>query len=1429
MTQDPIIGRIIGERIKLTSLIGEGSTGKVYRGEQIRTNKPVAVKALRTELTIKDESIRRFKREALALSKLRHPNNIWLFDYIVEGHNCYIVMELVEGSSLEDLVRIAQNAAVDIKRVLTIIRQIAWAISEAHSLRIIHRDIKPANIMIIDRFGETDQVKVLDYSVARFTDENLTKYGMIIGTPGYMSPEQWKAATSTSQSDLFSIGVVAYELLTGRLPYGDSSKSGVFDRFVPLNSDIPMLVRQFIHTALEINPKRRQDNADQIAQACEACLFEYYPKRPPTLMSDKFSPSDNDSEYQLLVNRYSRRINSEETYRDGLNGTILDTAADSIYWLGNDDLLVSQSDEGLKLWRAIEDRLDFVSHTHVSVSLVPNTGSWYREGDDKGYKGLFLGRNENFYLYTTSEGRFRLTQIHGIAAQGTAGLVSCISINETCKYMAIGYSSGRLDLVDLEDTAERSTEHKSALLFSEKVHKSAIDAIIWSGLSQFMLVIADTELSLFDTNSIPMFKKLLQCPSRVLSVAFSPDNTLFATGHADYRITIWDNPSCAQKFVLQGHLDEVIGLSFSADSQLLASVGKGHSGRVWNCERWETILLLKGSVSKVLFHPYKQLLACLTHAEQTSSQEISIYRIDLDRIPERPQLRSATHYTNAKVVLLGNSGVGKSGLALRLANLEFVATESTHGRAVRVMEKYSHHYQDGRLENREILLWDLAGQPGYRLIHQLHLNQISVALVVFDASEPTDRFSGVRHWVRALNQAEKSQPRPLRPPRLLVAARSDRGDVTLDDDELEKVRAAWRLSGFYRTSARFRVGTDQLARKIRELVNWDNIPKVSSSEMFQYMKEYIDTLTTDEGPITNKDSLFRGFAKNLPNLSTPQTLRQEFDICLQLAESMGIVRSLGIGSLVLLRPEIFDAYASSLVLEAEHLGGQIPEDDAVNARFQILEQYEIPSRELERMLMMAVIGEMSKQDIALRELVDNEPTIIFPSQYTQKQKLDLSTQERYLPCVRFEFEGSVMNIYAILVVRITNSDTFSRVGLYRNRVILRALTDSRGLCELVLEEEDDGHGRLTLSYNMGMSNENKLLMERYVDTVLQRVAAEGSVREEYLFYCPDPECHSLLTSEQVKLRKEKVRQKLGFTPGTDIFIPCPICDTKFSILSPKEQIDGIRQFDNALRKMDENADRKRDQAAGAALLRGKLEIGEYDICIISDPNAKVALGLRQALVSILGLHGISLFESTGLHSKIPGHWSTLEQDNCLESIKAICIIIQDRGYKNWNEHNIRNFVDRAKAVGVSLIVALAPGLSTIPASLHFLKGTAEFKFASTAVEEVTEKVGEIVQLIHTSSRKFVYQQNSLSPRSNHPTGKSLREIIDLIFVTDGDFNAFVLDKYPEIYRKLGSGMDRTERVNLLFQLVDRSRLLISIREYNHDDFVRYQGRLKYED
>lgn len=223
---EPPPGFIIGGRFRVLSLLGEGGMGRVYLAEQPmgHTFRRVAIKTLRANYAHTPEIVARFERECGLVAQLEHPNTIQFFDFGRSEHGeLYIVMEYVEGRTLADVL--AREAPLSIERSLRIVEQICGALEEAHARGIVHRDLKPGNIMLTTRAGLADFVKLLDFGIAKAQLSEathaspLTQTGAVLGTPPYMSPEQFRCDAIDARSDIYSLGLIAYEMLAGRRPF----------------------------------------------------------------------------------------------------------------------------------------------------------------------------------------------------------------------------------------------------------------------------------------------------------------------------------------------------------------------------------------------------------------------------------------------------------------------------------------------------------------------------------------------------------------------------------------------------------------------------------------------------------------------------------------------------------------------------------------------------------------------------------------------------------------------------------------------------------------------------------------------------------------------------------------------------------------------------------------------------------------------------------------------------------------------------------------------------------------------------------------------------------------------------------------------------------------------------------------------------------
>src|SRR5688572_23249870 len=225
-SQDPFIGReILGGQFKVLQKIGTGGMGAVYKASQPEMNRMVAVKILHPKLTNRQDLASRFRREARAMSHLSHPNTVRVFLYgELEDGSLYIVMEYLDGKNLNQTVR--SEGPMAMERALPILIQSCGALEEAHRAGIIHRDLKPENIFLSQQGGIRDFAKVLDFGLAKVTEREmrpgsviLTQEGMVFGTPELMRPEQAQGKTLTPASDIYSLAVILYEVLTGKLPF----------------------------------------------------------------------------------------------------------------------------------------------------------------------------------------------------------------------------------------------------------------------------------------------------------------------------------------------------------------------------------------------------------------------------------------------------------------------------------------------------------------------------------------------------------------------------------------------------------------------------------------------------------------------------------------------------------------------------------------------------------------------------------------------------------------------------------------------------------------------------------------------------------------------------------------------------------------------------------------------------------------------------------------------------------------------------------------------------------------------------------------------------------------------------------------------------------------------------------------------------------
>ena len=278
--EERLCGQTLAGKYRIEGFLSQGGMGAVYRATHVMLGKPVALKLIRPEIVTSPEVVRRFQREARAASLLSHPNIVTIYDLgQVEDGTLYLAMELCAGMSLKDLM-VAEGPLAP-RRAVRLCRAIAGALALAHKNRIVHRDLKPHNVMIARDAEGQETPKLLDFGIAKAVETDgatLTSTGMVLGTPRYLSPEQAKGLSVDGRSDLYSLGIIFYEMLVGRVPFDDPSVPSLLVKHMAepprppseLRPDVPPAIESIVLRLLEKDPARRFQSAEDLSAALAA-------------------------------------------------------------------------------------------------------------------------------------------------------------------------------------------------------------------------------------------------------------------------------------------------------------------------------------------------------------------------------------------------------------------------------------------------------------------------------------------------------------------------------------------------------------------------------------------------------------------------------------------------------------------------------------------------------------------------------------------------------------------------------------------------------------------------------------------------------------------------------------------------------------------------------------------------------------------------------------------------------------------------------------------------------------------------------------------------------------------------------------------------------------------------------------------------------
>ena len=552
--------------------------------------------------------------------------------------------------------------------------------------------------------------------------------------------------------------------------------------------------------------------------------------------------------------------------------------------------------------------------------------------------------------------------------------------------------------------------------------------------------------------------------SGVWTIAWSSDGRILASGGERGTIRVWDVFRQHQLNTLEGHTGTVRCLAFSPDGALLASKSEDGSVRLWRTSDWAAFDRIKEPVGAgsgaqshikgLAFCPTSPLLATLGDNDTA----IRIWELDYQLLLGE-QATESVRYTTAKIVLVGDSGVGKTGLGWRLAHDEFKEHASTHGQQFWVVDQFKAKRKDGT--ECEAVLWDLAGQHIYRPVHAIFLESVDLALILFDPTNRQEPLKGVEFWLEQL--AGKHEL----PPAVLVGARVDRGAPVMSKQELDRFCEQHGIRGGYiSTSAQSGAGLESLIETIKHQIPWEQMTATVTTATFKRVKEYV--LALKEQP------------ERRSVLVSPVELRsrlQETDAEWQFTDAemmtatrhlenhgyVAILRDFTGAESILLVPKILADLASSIVLQADKHPrelGALSESALLRGDYKFSELDSLEQEEGEVLLAAAVLRFLS-HNICFRETLGADTLLIFPGLI--KQKRPLIDEVDSTDDVSYIARGRVENVYAALVVLLGYTQTFTRINQWQNQAQYEL--EKGEICGFRLIEEREGELEFVLYYS----------------------------------------------------------------------------------------------------------------------------------------------------------------------------------------------------------------------------------------------------------------------------------------------------------------------------------------------------------------------------
>jgi WD40 repeat protein len=807
-----------------------------------------------------------------------------------------------------------------------------------------------------------------------------------------------------------------------------------------------------------------------------------------------------------------------------------------IAWSPDGRMIAAPADGGVTVWSAedgSEVRKVITGKSTVYTAAWSPNGQILATGGQDGV--IFISRMDDGHLITRLPGHSDWVNALAWAADGT---------------LASGYENGEIRLWDVP------TWRCKRVLFG---HQGNINGLAWSP-GQLLLASAsgDDNVGIWDALSGKLVGMLRGHKDWASGVAWSLDGNILVSGSSDATVRIWHPETRRELHVLEGHTAHVSSVSFSLDGKFLASKASDDSVRIWRCDTWRCVSVIhevsSGRYSPSLaFNPTKPVLATLGKGDRV----IRLWEVDFAVLlaGTAGDTEQVVRHTTAKVVLVGDSGVGKTSLGWRLTHGEFKKHSATHGQQFWVLHQLSTRRSDDT--ECEAILWDLAGQPDYRLIHALFLDEADLSLLLFDPTDSSDPLRSVEYWLRQLKvgglRSADAGPGVLSPkgektPTILVAARCDLGAPTLTREELEAFCRRRGLGGCITTSAKEGEGLEELIQLMKALILWDNKPATVTTSTFKRIKDYVlewkenrssqQVIVTSEELRQRLEQIDASWQFTDAEMITAVGHLENYGYVKKLTTSQGETR-------LLLAPELLNNLAASFVLAArrnEKGLGALEEKRLLAGEYRFPELDSLTPDERD-ILLDSVLLLFIEHNICFRETdpLSAQSFLVFP-ELINLNKPVADDGKPVEDGVAYTVSGAIENVYASLVVLLGYTEKFTRTDQWRNHA--RYQVGNRMVCGF-RQVKQDGELEFVLYFSTEVGRPVRQLFQGLFESFLARRNLTATRYEPVL--CT--KCGHLLERAVVR---ERIR-------GRKDFAFCSECGERLALPKMDEPIQLTRE------------------------------------------------------------------------------------------------------------------------------------------------------------------------------------------------------------------------------------------------------------------------------